>query len=400
MSVLRIRCSLLDPTLQCEWALVDGVVTVARGKSGVDSLPRRARRIQLLIPASQVLIAHTQLPPAARRQTGSLLAFAVEDETLGDPEANQAVWLGARAGTDLVAVVDRQGLQRWTDALTAIGIDAFEVHCETLLLPWAPGEWSLAWDGREGFVRSGEHEGMATDCGDENAPPLSLRLALESAPAAMRPTSIAIYAAGPHAGPDLDAWQHQLGIAVRLAGSWDWETAPAAGTGFIQHRRSWRVPAHALARLRPAAWILGSALAIHASALIADWTMLAAEQRTLRRQMEARFRTAVPDAVAVVDPALQMRRKLADARRAAGQPDSADFLPMIENMAAALQELPTVKPRIGSYENGRLTLEFTALEDEARRRIIARLLQAGLTVETATTTRPGSSSHVITVRTQ
>ncbi len=403
MSVLRIRCSLLDPTMQCEWALIDGAVAPTRGKGGVARLPRRARRVQFVIPAAQVLITRAQLPPAARRRAGSLLAFAVEDETLGEPEANQAIWLGSVAGADVLAVIDKQGLNRWADALNAIGMEAYEVHCETLLLPWAPGEWSLAWDGREGFVKSGEYEGTATDCGDEKAPPLSLRLALEAAAARrVRPDSIAMYLIGPNAAPDLGAWQRELGIALRLAGQWDWGTAPPnAGNSLMQQRRSWRGPSQMLARLRPAAWIVGAALAIHALALIADWTMLAAEQRSLRGQMEARFRAALPDAVAVVDPTLQMRRKLAEARHAAGQPDSGDFLPMIANMSAALQGLPTAGLRVGSYENGRLTLEFAALEEDAMRRVVAHLLQAGLSVDApTTTTRLGSSTRVITVRTQ
>src|SRR6185436_5416452 len=50
------------------------------------------------------------------------------------------------------------------------------------------------------------------------------------------------------------------------------------------------------------AWILGVALAIQTVALMIDWASLAHEQRTLRRQMESRFRAAFPDAVAVVDP--------------------------------------------------------------------------------------------------
>ena len=68
---------------------------------------------------------------------------------------------------------------------------------------------------------------------------------------------------------------------------------------------------------------------------MADWSALDRDEVDLRRQMETRFRAAFPDAVAVVDPALQMRRKLAEARHVAGKPDNGDFLPMIENIAIA-----------------------------------------------------------------
>jgi len=144
---------------------------------------------------------------------------------------------------------------------------------------------------------------------------------------------------------------------------------------------------------------VGIALAVHALALVADWTRLAGEQRSLRQRMESRFRAAFPEAVAVADPALQMRRKLAEARHAAGLPDGGDFLPMIDKVAAALKELPAGGLRIASYESGRMTLELAAVEEASVRRIVARLLQAGMRVDaTPAGTRAGSAAVVLTVR--
>jgi general secretion pathway protein L len=402
MSLLRIYCSLRDLPQQCQWALVnDGHETVA-GEGRLAALPQRADHVQLVIPAAQVLITRARLPQAARRRAGSVLAFAVEEETVGDPDANQVSWLGSVGDADALAVVDRQELTRWREALGTVGIQAYDVHCETLLLPWAAGEWSLAWDGHEGFVRTGKFEGAATDCGDRDAPPLSLHLLLEEAQVqGARPASIAVFTTASDAAPDIEAWQRSLGVTLRLAGSWDWRTAPLqAGISLMQERQRWGGFAGTLGRLRPAAWIVGAALAIHAVALVADWAQLASEQRTLRQRMEARFRAVFPDAVAVVDPALQMRRKLAEARRAAGLADSGDFLPMIEKVAVGLTGLPAGSVRIVSYESGRLTLELAAVEEGAVRSILARLQQAGLSAETATAAKlPASGTVVITVRT-
>ncbi len=404
MSLLRIYCSLRDPPQQCRWALINAGLKPVPGEGRLDELPRRAARVQLIVPAAQVLITRASLPPAAKR-AGSVLAFAVEEETAGEPDANQVSWLGsvedAAGNTEVLAVVDRQGLACWRDALGATGIGAYEVHCETLLLPWAAGAWSFAWDGHEGFVRTGEFEGAATDCGDRDTPPLSLRLMLDAANARKSPpASIALYLTAADAAPDIAAWQRSLGIALRLAGPWDWRTALAdAGIALSQERQRWRVLAGVAARLRPAAWIAVAALAIHAAALVADWTLLAGQQRALRQQMEARFRAAFPDAVAVVDPALQMRRKLAEARHAAGLSDSGDFLPLLEQVAAGMKELPAGSVRIASYEGGRITLELVATEQAAVRRMVTRLLQAGLSVDAPVAAkRTGIGTVVITVR--
>lgn len=405
MSLLRIYGSSREAPRQCQWALVSEGREPVAGEGPLAQLPQRAERVQLVLPATEVLITRAHLPQAARRRAGSVLAFAVEEETLGDPDAIQVSWLGSAADADVLAVADRTGLKAWHDALEAAGIGEYEIHCETLMLPWTAGEWSLAWDGREGFVRSGEFEGAATDCGDRESPPLSLRLLLDEAKARIEaPQTIALHLIAPDvaadAAPDVDAWQRKLGVALRLAGSWDWRrAAPDAGVSLTQERKRWRLLPGTLARLRPAAWLVGIALAVHALALVGDWTRLAGEQRSLRQRMESRFRAAFPDAVAVADPALQMRRKLTETRHAAGLPDAGDFLPMIGKVAAALKDLPPGGLRIASYESGRLTLELAAIEEAGVRRIVARLQQAGMLVDaSARGSRPGSAAVVLTVR--
>lgn len=401
MNLLRIYCSLSAPAQHCQWALIDDGRQSITGEGRLADLPRRAERVQLVIPASQVLITRARVPREARRGPGSVLAFAVEERLAGDPDGSQVSWLGAVGDEDALAVTDKRGLERWRQALADAGIAVDEVHCETLLLPLRAGEWSLAWNGRDGFVRSGEFEGTSTDCGDRESPPLCLRLMLEEAGArGATPNAIALYATPPDATPDLAAWQRELGTELRHAGAWDWRLAPsAAGVCLTQPRQGWRLLADAARRLRPAAWILGLALALHAVALVAGWTQLAGEQQALRQKMEAQFRAAFPAAVAVADPVLQMRRKLADARHGAGVADSGDFLPMIEQVAAATRELPPGALRTIAYEGGQMRLELVVNDGAAVQRLKARLLDSGLSVELAATTpRAGRATQLMTVR--
>jgi general secretion pathway protein L len=232
---------------------------------------------------------------------------------------------------------------------------------------------------------------------------LSLQLMLEEADLhGMRPASVTILPTSPDALPDIDAWERALGVALKPGRLWDWRRAPPpAGVSLIRERQGWGQFAGLGKRLRPAGWILAAALAVHAMFLTADWARLAGEQQELRQQMEMRFRAAIPDAVAVVDPALQMSRKLAEARHAAGQADGGDFLPMISKAAAELRQLPVGSARSVSFESGRLTLEFTALDQAMVRQTAARLVQAGFIVDGPTaSTRGGSQAVVLTVRVQ
>ena len=150
-----------------------------RSARGV-ATPRRARPVGASRRAGA---DHARAPASARRRAGSVLAYAVEDEDRRRAGCQPGELARFRRRRRCARGGGQKGLKRWRDALGAAGIHGSEVHCETLLLPWVAGEWSLAWDGREGFVRTGEFEGAATDCGDRAAPPLSLRLMLDEAQA-------------------------------------------------------------------------------------------------------------------------------------------------------------------------------------------------------------------------
>lgn len=401
MSLLRIRGMLRDPPLRASWSLTGAGLDFTHGESALTDLPQRVARVQLVIPAEQVLITRARVPGPARRHPGHVLSFAVEDRTASDPDANQVDWLGRAGEEAALAVVDKPGLAQWRAALEAAGVGDYEIVPETLLLPIAPGEWSLAWGGNEGFARTGPFEGIATDLGSRDSPPLVLRLLVENAAAqGSPPTCLCVYTTAPGAAPDLDAWSRDMGLPVRLAGAWDWRSAgPEAGASLASSRDRWRALRGITARLRPAAWIMAAALATHATALTLSWILLAHEQGNLRRQMESDFRSQFPDAVAVVDPALQMRRKLAEARHATGQPDEGDFLPMITLVAAAMGPLPDGSVLAVSHEAGRVTLELSALEESVHRELLARLSRSGLIVDESPVASPtGNARRMVTVR--
>lgn len=396
MKLLRIRASLSGPSATCYWSTLDSKAGATSGESPLAQLPSGVDGVELIVPAAQVLITRAQLPASRRRTSASLLAYAVEERIASDVELNQVIRLGAVGDEQVLAVVDRQGLTTWRDALAAVGIRDYAVRCETLLLPRQPQAWSLAWNGHEGFVRTGELEGSATDGGDRQTPPLALRLLLDEARQRQQaPAFITLHPLAIGAEPDLTAWQQSLAIDIRRAPEWDWRTAaPEASANLQPQRAVWRPAAETIGRLRSAGRIMLLALCIHSIGLVADWARLSTAQQDLRQQMESHFRQAFPDAVAVADPALQMRRKLAEARHLAGRPDAGDFPVMLDQVAAALSDLPPGALRVLSYEGDRITLELAAEQTAAAPRLVARLVQAGLRAELMPVRTRGTTSVV------
>ena len=397
MSVMRLRCSLSQFPLECEWHLRGGP-RAGSGAGGLDDVPRGVERIEWIVPASDVSITRAKLPRAARRRGGAVLAYAVEDEIAGEADAQYVTRLGSVGDEDVLVVLDSPHFARSLDALSRAGVAPDAIYCETLLLPRASGAWSLAWDGHEGFVRTGDLEGAATDAGDSRTPPLTLKLMLDDAHSrGALPRELAIYSADAHTAPDPDAWQSALGIPLVLAGAWDWSSAPASSQAQLTQpvRGSNRLRRIAR-RLVPAAWLVAIAFLVHAAGLAIDWAMLASDQRALRARMEARFRAVFPDALAIADPALQMRRKLAESRRAAGHTDTQDFLPMLGRLAVAMKELPPGALRVVAYDGSRITLQVRGAGEAALRRFGERLRETGLEV-TGGAAQQGDGGAVLTV---
>lgn len=399
MSTLRIFCSLSTAPERCTWRLLADDASVQSGQGTLAQLPQDAAQVQLVLAAGDVLLTRVPLPATGKRRSAALFAYALEDHLASDPESSQVSRLGGAAGEDVLAAVQRQSLQRWRDALAAAGVAVDGVYCETLMLPWQEGEWSLAWDGQEGFVRTSVFEGGAVDCGDARTPPLALRLLLDTARAdGAAPTAIALHAQTLVAQPDVAAWTQRLGVDVRLAPAADWRAAAAIGARIDSARRRWHPAPSTLVHWRHVGVVLLAALALHSGALLVDHVRLVRGQHQLQAQMEARFRNLFPTAVAVADPVLQTRRQLAQARHAANRPDEGDFPVMLGKVVPALSTVPSAQLRVLSYADGRMTLEFAGAAGKFASQIETRLTQAGLSVEASPANRTQRGGFTLTLR--
>ena len=380
------------------WVLTENDRKLAEGTGKLSEVPGHAARVQLILPANRVLLTRAQLPAKSRQLTGTVLAFAVEEQLATEPEASSVMPMGSCDGAEVVAVTDGTVLSEYRKILESAGINTYEILCETLLLPLKNGICCLYWVGREGCVRSARLEGFATDTGNRATPPLSLQLRLNEARTQGEfPAEITVHPAAPDVIPDLEQWQQRLGLPVRAAETWSWRTPQAVPAPvLLETRRRWAPGVAVLRRLRPAASVAAAALALHLAAISVHCLWLNHEQRSLRADMESRFRAAFPDAVAVVDPALQMRRKLAEVRHAAGLPDNSDFLPLLDRAAPLISALPAGSLRNMTYGSGRMTMELHALDAAGVEQFVGALQRAGFTVErSGTAVASGALTRII-----
>jgi general secretion pathway protein L len=129
-------------------------------------------------------------------------------------------------------------------------------------------------------------------------------------------------------------------------------------------------------RLAKPLWILAALIAtLHIGATAVDWAILKYQKNALQSGMTARFKKAFPESKVIVDAPLQMSRNLADLRRASGQADASDFLPLAAAYSSALAGTPNARTLAMQYEKGRLQIDV-ALSDVAAAEVLRGKLEA------------------------
>ncbi|HTO49919.1 MAG TPA: type II secretion system protein GspL [Burkholderiales bacterium] len=387
-----------EPPLR--WALSAG----GRVEGGVGRLAEipPADETCLVLPVARVTFVRAALPPGPAAKLAKLAPFAIEDAIVSDPEdIVVSVLDDVRDGDRLVAVVDRAWLESVLAELAAHGIRPARAIVESALAAGSQGTWTVVWTGGGGFAALGRIEAIALDASLDGRPPLSLKLAAdERRRRGDAPKAVRLLLADGADAPDTGRWAESLHVPVAVVGRWVPEETDAAAAacpnllpGAGPGRWSGR---ELLARFKPAAILAVGILAVHGVLTFADWSRLAVEARGLRSDMDAAFRKAFPDAKAVVDPALQMRRNVADLRRAAGEPDATDFVPVLAKLAPALAAAG-LRPQSLRYERGEFALDLAVGPDDTRERVASRLQVPGLRVQVERIAA-GASGPVATVR--
>jgi general secretion pathway protein L len=369
-------------------------------RSGVAApaeLPR-ADQVEIIVPASLVLFTEVKLPPVRGQKLRQLLPFAVEEKILSDPDQVQvATGLRDADGFTRVAIVDRAWLDGVCDRLRLLGFRPERGYAETCLPELEPQAWTLIWDGHEGYVRTAQGAGLALDGMGDDGVPFALRRAVQEAKDKQRlPEKIILRATDAAARvPDLALWTTQLGVSVVPGQDWEWAPRFLNTTNAINLLQGDYSPSSSLRelvpQLRPILLLTGLIIGAQVLATGADWWRLNREKKALTTDMDKAFRAAFPDAKVVVDAPLQMQRNLAELRRASGQQQATDFLPLLHKSLALINNAKRVEAL--SYDQGTLKLDVLLGDGSAVEQLRNELVKTvpGASVEASTQKEDGVS---------
>lgn len=323
-----------------DWARLDGAGrVVARGRDAADGLPS-GTACRAVAAAEKVRWTRIEAP-GRRRLEGAALAYALEDRLAESPESVQAV-MGAvgRDGTGPVAVVERAWLAGALAELASAGVRPASVVPEPALFPDAErDEWHAVW-GDQAWLRL--PDGLCLSLVSEPAQARDwLRLAIERAD--LPPGRLVLHAEPGCVPPTPEMLAAGLSLAVESGPEYDWAMAAQSQgrpdidllSGDFARRGQSGVDLRAW---RPAAWLAVGFVLVNLAGFMFVSGGKAWERQHIARANQARLMAAFPDTKVVVEPVVQMRRKVAELEHRTGHAAPSDFLPLLVRAGQALPD--------------------------------------------------------------
>lgn len=376
MSTLHIRLpsrSVADNAahwiaLPCPYALVGAGDSIEReGHAALSDLAGMiggAQRVVLMLAASDVTLLHLKVPPMSAARLRVALPNMVEDQLVSDPADCIVVAGGPVGELRTVAVVQRAWLQILLQTVRGFGARHVQALPSQLCLALPTGGAAAAVTafGTELDVtlRLAEHDGLGLPILPDD-PAAASHDVVETVCALVPTASIALYVPQEQVPAYQQTVEQLLPLEPRItvfADTWmRWIAGArttglnlvaglggAAGSSAVEWRR-WRWPL-----------VLGALLlTVNIGALNFEWWRLSREAVQLRASMVQIYKSAYPKETVIVDPAAQMRQKIAAAQRDSGKTAPDDFGPLAASFAAAWSTLglpgdTSGKPAIASLE--------------------------------------------------
>jgi len=376
---------LFDDQLQdCNWLRFNERTPVGQASQGklTDILAEAASsRLVLILPAASVVLHKASIVAKSRGQIAAALPYALEDELASDIEQMHFAYrtLDKQSGEQLVAVVDRDLVQRLHSLIIQYRFESVFLLPQMLMVPLEADSWTLFVQREQALLRKDLSHGYAMDV---VAMPELLTTERElykqqhdseSAP------ELNIYNFSPdqevEGGSLLGGDSEALAVMARY-----WLDNPDTDINLFQGDYQIVRPMRDLLRQwSMAAGIAVIALVIYLMNVAVDNYLLARERDALEASMQSLYETIFNEKPAG-NPADSMRSKLVALGSESG--DSNNFISvMLVSGKEFLADSQTSITRLRYAENGmEVDLETTSIEqlEKLQQKLIAASVNAEL----------------------
>ena len=374
------------PDQAATWLVVDprGAAT-GPPQSGPLSLaaPRSAgRRICVLVPGTDVLVAEPELPTKAGTKLQQLVPYALEEQ-LADDIDDLHFAIGKRPPDSTrtpVAVVTRVLMDQWLESLKSNGLEPEVMYADSDLLPQNPGQAVALLEEDVVVIRppSGTPVTLPADALQE-----ALEMAQASNPEGGAGRGLILYTGAPewheHSAQVESLRERFDGIKIQLLANgplalFAQQLPTAAPTNLLQGSyapttsravglRAWRV----------AAILLLSLIGLHVAGKAAELSLLKRNEHRLDVSLREAVQTVMPGQASSPDTRKVLEQRLTSARAA----NSNGLLPALEALVQAKNAAPGAVVKALSFHNGTLDLQITAPDASSLDRISQALRSNG-----------------------
>jgi general secretion pathway protein L len=340
------------------------------------------RRVCVLVPGTDVLLAEPDVPVRAGAKLQQLVPYALE-EHLADDIDDLHFAIGKRAGETSrvpVAVVARALLDEWLAMLRASGIEPEAIYADSDLLPHNPGQAVVLLEEDAVLVRAPGASSVTlpadalaealeiAQSGAERSASGARGLILYTGAAEWQRHSAQIEAARAHfdgikiqllTGGPLALFAQQLPAATPinlLQGTYAPTSARAVGL------RAWRV----------AAILLVSLISLHIAGKLGELQLLKSREHQVDASIRDTFHTAMPGDPNTPDARRRMEQRLSAARGAGG-----GLLPALQALAQARDATPGMSVQALSFHGGALDMKLAAPDAASLDRVSQSLRNNG-----------------------
>jgi general secretion pathway protein L len=366
---LLIRLPRAPETL-ASWLVVDarGVPTGAAQSGPLElAAPRTAgRRVCVLVPGADVLLADPDVPARAGAKLHQLVPYALEEHLAEDiDELHFAV--GKRAADSSrtpVAVVARALMEAWLTMLRTSGIEPDCLYAESDLLPENPGQAVALLDEDAVFVRAPGAMPVTLPA-DALSEALVIAQSGEGPAAATGARGLVLYTGAAEwqrhsaqvetSRPQFDGIKVQLLTGGPLA--LFAQQLPAASPINLLQGTYAPVSSRAvgLSAWRVAAILLGCLIGLHVIGKVAELEVLKKREHQVDLSIREAFHSAMPGDPGVGDARARMEQRLAATRGAGG-----GLLAALQALAQARDAAPGTSVQALNFHGGALEMKLAA----------------------------------------
>jgi general secretion pathway protein L len=317
-------------------------------------------RVIVLVPAIDVLLTKAMVPTQNRKRLATALPYVLEDQLVGDLEDLHFA-VGERQADDQVAcaVVSRDRMDTWMQRLREFGIQPDMLIPDVLTVPKEPHCWAVLRDEDSVLVRTGSQAGFIIEL--ENLEP-ALQLAVDDA-GETKPQQLQIINCNPEgeAFPDLSSLELdeisqdcQGGVLLQFVRGLNTGEAINLLQGDYSRREQlgkvWRP-------WWPAAAMLGGLVILQLTMTTVDHFKLKRQSEALKAQIEQIYLSTFPEAKRVVNPRVQMERKLSALRGGSG--GGTGFVNLLAGSGGVFKKTNDLELRSVRYKDGKLDIDLT-----------------------------------------